>query len=267
MHPYQIAAGSSLSLAEHQTRDSSCFEGSKTEGKARTAELNAELESLQELLYAEGKHRILIVLQALDAGGKDGTIRHVFDGVNPQGVKVASFKKPSSLELSHDYLWRVHKECPAKGEITIFNRSHYEDVLVVRVESLVPEEHWQRRFEHIRNFESMLADEGTIILKFFLNVSKEEQKERFQDRIDRLDKRWKFNMGDLETRAKWDQYRKAYEDAISQTSTDKAPWYVIPADRKWYRNLVMSEIIVERLKSLNMSHAVPDLDWDSIRID
>ena len=267
MHPYQIEAGSKLSLADYATRDSSLFSGDKAEGKARAAELNAELETLQELLYAEGKHRVLIVLQALDAGGKDGTIRHVFDGVNPQGVKVASFKKPSSLELSHDYFWRIHKECPAKGEITIFNRSHYEDVLVVRVESLVSEERWQRRFEHIRNFESMLADEGTIILKFFLNVGKEEQKERFQDRIDRLDKRWKFNMGDLETRAKWDQYTEAYEQALSETSTAKAPWFVIPADRKWYRNLVMSEIIVETLQGLEMNHAVPDLDWDSIRIE
>jgi PPK2 family polyphosphate:nucleotide phosphotransferase len=219
------------------------------------------------MLYAEHKHKVLIVLQAMDSGGKDGTIRHVFDGVNPQGVKVASFKVPTKEELDHDYLWRVHEHTPGKGEIVIFNRSHYEDVLVVRVHDLVPRPVWRRRFKHIRDFERILADEGTTILKFFLHIDLEEQKERFQARLDTPHKRWKFRLGDLEERKLWDSYHKAYEDAITKTSTKWAPWYIIPANRKWYRNLVISRIIVETLEGLDMSYPESKEDLEGVVIE
>ena len=215
--------------------------------------LNDRLEELQELLWAQGTERVLVVLQAMDAGGKDGTIKHVFDGVNPSGVKVASFKKPSAEELAHDYLWRIHDQVPADGELVIFNRSHYEDVLVVRVENLVPREQWERRYDHIRNFEQMLADEGTTIVKLFLHISKDEQRERLQDRLDRPEKHWKFDPADLGPRSKWAEYQQAFEAALSRTSTASAPWYVIPANRKWFRNLVISEILVQTLQGLDMT--------------
>lgn len=255
---YRINPGSAAGLRDRDPRDTGTFEGDKTEGKARAAELNRELESLQELLYAEGKHKVLVVLQAMDTGGKDGTIRHVFDGTNPQGVKVASFKKPTSEELAHDYLWRVHDHTPGTGEIAVFNRSHYEDVLVVRVHNLVAEERWSRRYEHINAFEQLLADEGTTILKFFLHISKEEQRERLQARLDTPEKNWKFSKGDLAEREHWDRYVDAYEAALSQTSTESAPWYAIPADRKWYRNLVITEILVETLRGLDMAFPPPE---------
>jgi PPK2 family polyphosphate:nucleotide phosphotransferase len=225
----------------------------KAAARAETKELNRRLESLQELLYAEGKHKVLIVLQAMDAAGKDGTIRHVFDRVNPQGVKVASFKKPTSKEMAHDYLWRVHEHTPGIGEVTIFNRSHYEDVLIVRVLGLVPEERWSRRYGHIRAFEQLLADEGTTILKFYLHITKEEQRARLQARLDDPNKHWKFDVGDLDQRKLWDDYMAAYETAMSETSTDQAPWYVIPAEHKWFRNLVISRILVSTLEGLNMA--------------
>ena len=251
MENYRIDPGTPVNLAAIDPGATGGYE--KHEAKGETKRLNRELEALQELLYAEGKHKVLIVLQAMDAAGKDGTIRHVFDRVNPQGVKVASFKKPTSRELAHDYLWRVHQHTPGSGEITIFNRSHYEDVLIVRVLGLVPEERWSRRYQHIRAFEQQLADEGTTILKFYLHISKEEQKERLQARLDDPAKHWKFDVGDLAQRERWDDYMTAYETAISETSTAAAPWYVIPANHKWYRNLVLSQIMVGTLKGLNMS--------------
>ena len=267
MDSYLIKPGAEVDLNSWDPDDKSYFPVAKKEGKKLLKELNQEMEHLQELLYAEGKHKVLIVLQALDTGGKDGTIRHVFDGVNPQGVKVAGFKVPTPKEIAHDYLWRVHKHTPGSGEIVIFNRSHYEDVLVVRVHSLVPEEVWSRRYEHIRAFEKLLADEGTTILKFYLHISPEEQKERLQARLDEPDKNWKFSKGDLKERALWDQYQAAYQDALQETSTASAPWYVIPANRKWYRNLVISTIIIEKLKSLGMSYPEPEEDLDGIIID
>ena len=230
-------------------------------------ELNDELEDLQELLYAEGKHKVLVVLQATDTGGKDGTIRHVFDKVNPQGVKVASFKKPTELELAHDYLWRVHARTPAAGEIVIFNRSHYEDVLVVRVHGLVPEDRWRKRYEHIRNFEQMLADEGTTIIKLFLHLSKDEQKRRLQSRLDEPHKRWKFAVGDLAERERWDQYQAAFTDMLAETSTADAPWYVIPADNKDARNVLVSKIVVEALRSLDMEWPEAEEGLDDITIE
>ena len=264
---YRVKPGSHVDLGERDANDKGSFAGDKAEGREQLERLNRELEELQELLYAEHKHKVLIVLQAMDTGGKDGTIRHVFEGVNPQGVRVASFKRPTPEELDHDYLWRVHGHTPGKGEIVIFNRSHYEDVLVVRVHSLVPEEIWSKRYEHITAFERLLADEGTTILKFFLHIDLDEQKERLQARLDQPHKHWKFDPGDLRERKLWPQYIKAYEDAISRTSTKWAPWYIVPANRKWYRNLVIGSAIVEALRSLDMRHPEPDFDPAGIVIE
>jgi PPK2 family polyphosphate:nucleotide phosphotransferase len=255
-----------IDLTSLNTRDTTLFDDGKKAGKKAHKELNARLESLQEQLYAEGQHRLLIVLQATDTGGKDGTIRRVFEGVNPQGVDVASFKKPTPEELAHDYLWRVHKHVPGDGRITIFNRSHYEDVLVVRVHDLVPQERWSKRYEHIRNFEQMLVDEGTTILKFFLHISKDEQKERLEARLENPDKHWKFSLGDLEERKRWDDYQAAFEAMINETSTPDAPWYVVPADRKWYRDLVISSTIVQTLDSLGVDWPEPESDYADVDV-
>jgi len=264
---YRVKPGSKVNLSKWDSSDKGDFEGGKEEGKALLPGLNSELESLQELLYAEGKHKVLIVIQAMDTGGKDGTIRHVFDGVNPQGVKVASFKVPTPEEAAHDYLWRVHKQMPGKGEITIFNRSHYEDVLVVRVHNLVPPEVWGRRYEHIAAFEKLLADEGTTILKFFLHIDLDEQKERLQARLDEPEKRWKFSAGDLKERKLWGEYTAAYEAALSKTSKAYAPWYIVPANRKWYRNLVISQVIIDTLRKLDMHFPQPEGGLDDLVID
>ena len=203
----------------------------------------------------------------MDTSGKDGVIRHVFEGVNPQGVRVAGFKKPTPQELDHDFLWRVHQQAPGRGEVVIFNRSHYEEVLVVRVHQMAPEEVWSKRYDHINDFERLLADEGTIILKFLLYIDPEEQKDRLQSRLDEPNKHWKVNRTDLEGRKLWPEYIKAYEDAISMTSTKWAPWYIIPANRKWYRNLVVGTIIVETLEGLNMRYPEPGFDPAEIRIE
>ncbi len=263
----KVSPGSKLDLSERDPSATPSFDGDKKAGQARLEELNSRLEELQDLLWAEQKHRVLFVIQAMDAGGKDGTIRHVFDGVNPSGVKVASFKKPSSKELARDYLWRAHAQVPANGELTIFNRSHYEDVLAVRVLELVPEKQWKRRYKHIVDFEQMLVDEGTTIIKIFLHISKDEQKERLQARLDEPDKNWKFEIGDLESRSHWDAYQEAFEDAISKTSTDDSPWYVIPANRKWYRNIAISEILIQTLESLDMKFPEAADGLDQVVID
>lgn len=253
MNKYLITPGMKVNLDKLDPCDSSFFQGDKEAGENLSKELIEELIELQELLYAQHQHKLLIILQAFDTGGKDGTIRHVFRGLNPQGIKVANFKVPTQIELDHDYLWRVHKQAPAKGEITIFNRSHYEDVLVVRVHNLVPKTVWQKRYEQINYFEKSLAEEGTIILKFFLNIDYKEQTERLLARLDEPNKRWKFNPNDLKERDLWSEYRMAYEDAIQKTSSEWAPWYIIPSNRKWYRNLVIASIIVKKLKNLKMS--------------
>ncbi|TEU17679.1 MAG: polyphosphate kinase 2 family protein [Anaerolineales bacterium] len=267
MDRYRVKPDSRVDLGEWDPNDKSAFPEGKSEGRKRLLELNQRLEELQELLYAEHKHRVLIVLQAMDTGGKDGTIRHVFEGVNPQGVRVASFKKPTPEELGHDFLWRVHEQVPGKGEMVIFNRSHYEDVLVVRVHNLVPKEVWSKRYEHINGFERLLAEEGTTILKFFLYIDLDEQKERLQARLDEPHKRWKFNPEDLKERKLWPKYVKAYEDAISKTSTSWAPWYIVPANRKWYRNLVVGTVIIEALEDLNMRYPEPEFDPTDIKIE
>jgi len=267
MDQYRVKPGQQINLNEWNPNDKSALPEGKKAGRKRLKELNAELEELQERLFAEGKHKILIVLQAMDAGGKDGTVRHVFEGVNPQGVRVTSFKKPSAIELAHDYLWRVHQNVPGKGEIGIFNRSHYEDVLVVRVNSLAPEAVWSKRFAHIVAFENMLADEGTTILKFFLHISLDEQKARLQTRLDEPHKHWKFNPGDLEQRKLWPDYMKAYEEVLSRTSTERAPWYIVPANRKWYRNLVIGQVIVDALNGLDIQYPAVDFDPAAITIE
>jgi len=229
----------------------------KVAARERILALNARLEVLQEILWADRRHRVLVVLQAMDTAGKDSTIRRVFDGVDPTGVKVKDFKRPNDVELAHDYLWRVHEQAPASGELVIFNRSHYEDVLVVRVHGLVPEERWRRRYRHIREFERLLADEGTTIVKVFLHISREEQRHRLQDRVDDPTKHWKFAMGDLAERARWDDYTAAFEEAFAETSTDWAPWYVVPADSKWFRDLAVLEVVVAALERLGLAYPAP----------
>ncbi len=257
---YLMKSGKKISLEEWDAAKTSGYDGDKEDAQREIEKLNKKLESLQELFYAEGKHKLLIILQGMDSSGKDGVIRHVFDGVNPQGVRVACFKVPTSEELAHDYLWRVHKQTPGKGEIVIFNRSHYEDVLVVRILNLVPKETWKKRYEQINHFERTLADEGTTIIKFFLHISKEEQRQRMLERLEDPAKRWKFNPGDLETRKQWGEYMKAYEDVLEKTSTDWAPWYLIPSDRKWFRNLVIARVLVEKLEKLEMQFPQPEED-------
>lgn len=267
MDKYRVKPGEKIRLKDWDPDETDSFDGGKDEGREWLQELNRELEALQELLYAEHQHKVLIVLQGMDTSGKDGVIRHVFEGVNPQGVRVANFKVPTPEELDHDYLWRVHRQTPGKGEIVIFNRSHYEDVLVVRVHGLVGEDVWKRRFAHINDFERLLAEEGTLILKFFLHIDLEEQKKRLQARLDDPTKHWKFNVGDLKERARWGEYMQAYEDVLNKTSTDYAPWYIVPSNKKWYRNLVVASVLVEALKGLKMQFPQPKEDLSRVVIE
>ena len=262
---YRVAANAKVRLSDHDPAGTEGIE--KQAGKAAGEQLIKQLDALQELLYADGRHKLLVILQGVDACGKDGTIRAVFEGVNPQGVNVSSFKKPTEEELAHDYLWRIHSRLPRSGEISIFNRSHYEDVLVVRVHNLVPKEQWSKRYDHIRAFEQMLADEGTTIVKFFLHVSKEEQRVRQQERIDNPTKRWKFKTADIAERKLWDDYRAAFEDMLSKTSTADAPWYVIPADRNWYRNLVVSQVLVDTMRKLDLRYPTPEDDLAGLVVE
>lgn len=263
---FQVEPGTDVDLRARPTDDTSEFRGGKKKATEALELHTARLDELQQVLFAEDRHRVLIVLQGMDTSGKDGTVRHVFRGVNPVGVDVANFKKPTDLELEHDYLWRVHAQAPRRGEIVVFNRSHYEDVLVVRVHELAPQEVWERRYRHINDFERMLTDEGTTILKFFLHISKDEQKARLEERLDNPDKNWKFEHGDVDERKLWDEYVDAYDDALSRTSTEHAPWYVVPADKKWYRNLVISTVIVEHLEALDMQYPPAPAGLDQIEI-
>lgn len=266
MDIYRVKPGSRVDLKKIDPEDKKGFDDSKKDANKHLAELSLKLEGLQELLYAERKHRLLVILQAMDTGGKDGTIRHVFQSVDPLGVRVTSFKVPTPEELDHDYLWRVHRQTPGKGETVIFNRSHYEDVLVVRVHNLVPHEEWSKRYDQINAFEEMLAQEGTTILKFFLYISKDEQKKRLQARLDDPTKHWKFNIADLKERERWGEYMQAYEDALSRTSTDWAPWYIVPANIKWYRNLVVATTIINTLEGLHMRYPDPLGDISKINV-
>lgn len=263
---YRVRPDQPIHLADIDPSAANTFDESKQEGREFLPTLTKRLRDLQDLLYAENKHKLLVIFQAIDTGGKDGAIRHVFTGVNPQGVQVMSFKGPTAQELSHDYLWRIHQHTPATGKIVIFNRSHYENVLVVRVRNLAPKAVWEKRYGHINDFERMLTDEGTTIVKFYLHISRDEQAERLQARLDDPTKRWKFNVGDLDDRALWDEYMAAFEDMLNRTSTDNAPWYVIPANRKWYRNLVVSQVLLNTLESLEMQYPQPQAGLDDIVI-
>ncbi|MBE7553214.1 MAG: polyphosphate kinase 2 family protein [Anaerolineales bacterium] len=262
MSVIKIKSNQRVKLAEIDPEDTGGLE--KQAAKGILAKNIERLAELQEVLYAEGKHALLVVLQAMDAGGKDGTIRSIMSGVNPQGVSVTSFKAPTAEELAHDFLWRVHKPVPPRGMIGIFNRSHYEDVLVVRVKNLVPKAIWQPRYDHINNFEQLLVDSGVTILKFYLHISKEEQKKRLQSRLDQPEKHWKFNPADLGERERWDDYMQAFEDVFEKCSTKTAPWYIIPANKKWYRNVLISETIIKTLESLDMKFPEPAADLDKI---
>lgn len=264
---YRVKPGQHVKLEHWDAGDKSQFAGDKQEAEGELVKLNQRLEALQELLWAEGKRKVLVVLQAMDTGGKDGTIRHVFNGVNPQGVKVASFKAPTPEDLAHDYLWRIHKQTPGKGEIVIFNRSHYEDVLVVRVHNLVPPEVWERRYDQINAFEKLLADEGTTILKFYLHIDRDEQKQRLEDRLADPEKQWKFSKGDLAERKYWPDYMAAYEAVLNRTSTEQAPWYIVPANRKWYRNLVISHVLIEALNALGMRYPAPEEGLEQVVVE
>lgn len=258
-----VAPGTSVKLGQFDPNETF---GHKKESSLAKVDADVQrLTSLQERIWAERKHRILIVLQGIDAAGKDGTIKHVMAGFHPLGCKVIGFGVPSEVELAHDYLWRIHQVVPANGEVAIFNRSHYESVLVERVHDLVPETVWARRYDQINAFEATLAAEGTTILKFFLHIDREEQLARLKARYDDPTKRWKFNMGDLAERKLWDQYMAAYEDALSRCSTEQAPWYVIPANRKWFRDLAIGEIVADALDALNPVYpARPDLPADLV---
>jgi len=241
--------------------------GSKEESLERLKALQERSRELQEAFYAERGRSLLIVLQAMDTGGKDGALKSMMAGFNPIGVRINSFKAPTQEELAHDFLWRVHQCVPAKGMIGVWNRSHYEDVLIVRVHQLIAEKAWRQRYEDINNFEQMLARNGVTILKFYLHISKDEQKKRLQARLDDPTKHWKFNVGDLAERKLWDDYQEAYEDAINECSTAHAPWIIVPANRKWARNLVLAETIVATLESLKPQYPEADFDPKTISID
>ena len=252
--PYKIKPGSKFKPSQFETSDKSLINGDKENAKEELEVLRVKLESLQELLYAEGKHKLLIVLQAMDTAGKDSTIRMVFDGVNPQGVKVASFKAPTAEEMAHDFLWRVHAKTPARGEIVIFNRSHYEDVLITRVNGSIDTDTCKSRYRQINEFEQFLVENGTTILKFYLHISKDEQKQRLIERRDTPTKQWKFNPSDLASRALWGDYMNAYTNAISATSTRHAPWFIVPANSKLQRNLLIANVICDTLEGLKMDY-------------
>ncbi len=238
----------------------------KQEAQKKLEKIREELTELQEILYAQGKYAILILFQAMDTGGKDGTIRHVFGPLNPQGVRVVNFKAPYGTELEHDYLWRIHKEIPRKGMIGIFNRSHYEDVLIARVHNLVPDEEIEKRYPQINAFEKYLTENNVLIIKFLLHISKKEQKGRLEKRLQKPDKQWKFDKSDLEERKHWNNYMQAFDKALNECSTQHAPWYVIPANRKWARDLMVGSITLERMKLLDLNYPEPPSGLDNIII-
>jgi len=264
MQRFLVAPGSKIRLKDMDPGFKN-KEITPDEARAITEANTKRLRELQELLYAEHKRSFLVCLQAIDAGGKDGVIRHVLGQMNPQGCKIASFKQPTTLERDHDFMWRAIRDLPAKGEVTVFNRSHYEDVLVVRIKNLVPKEIWSKRYEQINAVEKYLSDTGTHIIKFFLHISKEEQLKRFGERLDDPSKHWKISASDYSERERWDEYMLAFDDMLSQCSTAYAPWFVIPSNSKWFRNLAVSEILVQYLEGLHMSFPEPSVNLDDIR--
>jgi PPK2 family polyphosphate:nucleotide phosphotransferase len=261
----RVAPGSRVRLDAHDASDT--HGRSKEDSDDRLRKGQDRLAEAQDRLWAEAKHSVLVVLQGMDASGKDGTIKHVMTAFNPQGCSVASFKVPTPVELAHDFLWRVHQRTPGKGEIGVFNRSHYEDVLVVRVHELVPRTVWSARFDQINAFESSLAAAGTTIVKFFLHIDRDEQRRRFEARLDDPAKRWKFRMADLLERKLWDAYQTAYEDVLSRCSTEAAPWYVIPANHKWFRNLAVAEIVADTIEELDPRYPAPAEDLSAVRVE
>ena len=261
---FLVKPGSKVSLSDIDP-DFKDKDSNKKDALKTTKQNNSKLRELQELLYAEHQRSLLICLQAIDAGGKDGVIRHVFATMNPQGCRVASFKKPTSLEEDHDFLWRAHQATPAKGEVMVFNRSHYEHVLIVRIHDLVPKTNWSKYYDEINDFEKGLSENGTHILKFFLHISKDEQLKRFQQRLDDPTKHWKINESDYAERKRWSDYKLAFEDMLLKCSTEHAPWFIIPANHKWFRDLAISQIMVEYLENLHMHYPVPSIDIDQIR--
>jgi len=267
MEKFRIKPDKKVDLSKFDTKDRSASPGTKQQNIEMLAKLSNRLDELQDVFYGASARKLLIVLQGMDTSGKDGTIRHVFKSVDPLGLRVANFKGPTDEEKSHDFLWRIHRHVPANGEIVIFNRSHYEDVLITRVHGWIDKKEVKRRLRQINEFESMLAENGTILCKFFLHISKDEQKARLQERLSNPDKRWKFQLGDVEERKYWDEYRAAYEDALENTSTKCAPWYVVPADSKTNRNLFISRVLVNTLEDLKLTYPVSEIDVQSIVID
>ena len=267
LNRYQVKTGSSPRLARCDPADKTEVPATKRAREDASRKIGAQIDVLQNKLYAERRRSVLIVLQGMDTAGKDGTIRHVFNVVDPLGVRAVCFRAPTGAELEHDFLWRVHAEVPRHGEIAIFNRSHYEDVLITRVHRWIDKAECKRRYRVINDFEQQLADSGTIVLKFFLNISKDEQRQRLQERIDDPNKRWKFNPQDLEERKHWDEYQAAYEDAISATSSANAPWYVIPSNSKSTRNLLVSMILKQTLESMNLKYPAPAQDYSKIIVN
>ena len=255
----QVGRGKRVSLDDFDPADESVAPGDKKETTEKLDELEERLGELQNLFFADHSRALLVVLQGMDTSGKDGTVRHVMQGVSPLGVRAVPFKKPTPPELAHDFLWRAHALTPGKGEIVFFNRSHYEDVLIVRVHGWIDGKECRRRFDQINDFERMLVENGTIVLKFFLHISKDEQRKRLRERVYDPTKRWKFQFGDLDERKLWDEYRQAYEEALAKTSTKDAPWIVVPADHKWVRNYVVAKTLVKTLKELDMKYPDPDL--------
>ena len=266
VHALRLKADQTVVDLSAEPPDEERFKGDPKAALAREA-LTVRLDGLQERLYAEGRRKLLVVMQAMDTGGKDGTIRKVFARTNIMGLHVARFQAPTSTELARDYLWRVHAEVPAQGQIGVFNRSHYEDVLTVRVNELVPEAVWRRRYGHLRDFERLLADEGTRIVKLFLHIGRDEQRARLQARLDEPDKRWKFEPNDIIQRRHWDAYMQAYTDCIHETDKDHAPWYVIPANKKWYRDLAVLDVLVATLEAMDPQYPAPRFDPAETRLD
>ncbi len=264
---YLIQNGQNEKLSKIKASPWDDLPESKSEALAELSELHIRLGDLQQRFHVDRRHKLLIILQGMDTSGKGGTVKHVFRGVNPQGVHVAAFETPTSREVAHDFLWRVHHRTPANGEIMIFDRSHYEDVLAVRVNKLKPESIWKKRYRHINDFERLLVDENTIILKFFLHIDRATQKQRLQERLDVPAKHWKFDESDLVARSKWDAYEAAHEEVFEKTSKPDAPWYVIPANKKWARNLLVARIVVARLDELHLSYPKVNFDPSQIEID
>jgi PPK2 family polyphosphate:nucleotide phosphotransferase len=266
-HLHRVKPGTKIAVRDLDAADTSAAPGDRQETEAATEALARRLAELQEVLWARHQEKVLVVLQGIDTSGKGGTVEHVFGAVNPTGLRAVSFKAPTVAELDRDYLWRVHAQVPAAGEIGVFDRSHYEDVLIARVEGLVPEARWRRRYDHINGFEQMLVDEGTTIVKLLLHISKDEQRERLQARLDQPEKHWKFNPEDLDVRARWADYETAYSEAITRTATAHAPWHVIPADKKWYRNWAVATIMVGVLEGLDLTWPPPSTDLADVVVD